>query len=88
MAHPSISIASCPLRPSLPFTKFLSARRTAGNNAPIAETVRIANSVLELNGMPSNLRNPEPGTARNANQRIQYFLFPVITGSDLTGNMG
>jgi len=30
-----------------------------------------ANSLFELNGKPSNLKNPDPGTARSVNHRIQ-----------------
>lgn len=54
----------------------------------VTENPKIANSNFELNGIPSNLKNPEPGAARNKNQRNQCLLFPVITRSDLMGDLG
>ena len=35
------------------------------------EAARTLTSVFELNGRPSNRRNPDPGTARRVNHRIQ-----------------
>jgi hypothetical protein len=38
------------------------------------EAAKTLISVLELNGKPSNRRNPDPGTANSVNHRIQVRL--------------